>query len=82
MATYLMLGTTDQRWLLPDAEDTDRLLLDLGEAAREGLLVDVTVRPEGEPDREARLHVNPARLGWWAVVDDAADSTPTGAGLT
>ncbi|PPG39497.1 hypothetical protein [Pseudoclavibacter sp. RFBA6] len=68
MSKHLLLESTDQNWKLHVNEDADSLGLRLRAAAKQGNLIEVqALLPSSlEP---TIVYVNPAQLGWWAVVD-------------
>lgn len=69
MAKHLLLGTASENWRLPAEVDAEALLAELDSAAAESSVVAVTVEMNNDPRQRADLHVNPAVLGYWTVLE-------------
>lgn len=69
MAKYLLPGTAQPNWRLHVTEDPKQLEQRLLEAHESGGVVAVKASVPDQLDDLRTVYVNPAQLGWWAVVE-------------
>ena len=70
MAKYLLLGNTDDTWMLPAETDSAALLAELRDGFDGAEVVEVEVEM-AESGGRLTIYVNPEAIGWWSVYEDA-----------